>query len=480
VQGIAFRDLGRSTVDPPNNTTFDELGNVVAIGTNQIGRYSLHFHHLIGPVNPTNTGYQYRASGNVIEGGRKWGVVIHQSHFGLISENVAYNIEGAGFATEDGNEAANEIVHNFAVHIVSPRVDESRGGIGSPPGAPGTTGFSGDGFWNRGPHNYLRRNVAANTSFSGYNYNGYYLRTARIPKVRGADPEDISQWLIYANQNIHDVEGEIFENIPLLESSDNEAYGLKIGLWITWPGGTMGIQRYVNESVIERFTAWHATYAGIDAYHVAHFTYNDCRLLNDPTISSKNDGSSRIGRGFALQSPTYENGKTVINDAEVRGFNVGIDLPHNVKNDDVTFYTTRIDGAYLENYVNVVDNAPATRKRTELRHVDFVAAPMPALPGLPAQPKNVSMEFEIAAATKVMLESTLVIEDSNIGPMQVFHLQQHPDYVVPQSTDPNRGYPVAGLTNEQGWAAYGTAICGRVLPSGATSRPDIDGYVIGL
>jgi len=478
----AFLDLGRTTVQSPNNATFDADGNVLTIGTNQIGRYSLHFHHLHGPVNPSNTGYQYEAVGNVIAGGLKWGLVIHQSHYGQVADNVAYRIEGAGFATEDGNEAHNEIVHNFAVHIVSPKVDSSRGGIGSVDGVPAAnTGFSGDGFWNRGPHNYLRGNVAANTSLSGFNYNGYYLRNAWIPTVRGADPAVRSQWLVYAHQNIKGVEGEIFENIPLLESYDNEAYALNIGMWITWPGMTISVERYVHESVIEKFSAWHVQRAGIEAYHVSHFTYADIRLLNDAKVSQQNQGLSRIGRGFALDNPSYENGKVVVDGAEVRGFNIGIDLPQNLHNDE--FPANRVTSMsllVLENYVNVSDNLPTTEKETELAGVTFLKSSMTAIPGLPATPTHVWMRWTTSSQLRILKPSSLTIQASNIGAMRVFFQEQRPEFVVPQSSDPTKGYPVSGLTNEQGWAAYGTAVGGEVAPDGVITRPDVIGYVLDL
>jgi parallel beta-helix repeat protein len=100
-----FTDLGRTdAMSPLDNTTRDEHGNVTHVGTNQIGRYSVHIHHLVGPENATNTGYQFRLIGNTIDNGLKWGVALHGSSYGLVQDNIAYKLQGSGFVTEDGSE----------------------------------------------------------------------------------------------------------------------------------------------------------------------------------------------------------------------------------------------------------------------------------------------------------------------------------------------------------------------------------------
>ncbi len=63
---------------------------------NQIGRYSLHLHHLFGPASPPPNSYQFILIGNAIDGGTKWGITIHNTHYGLVQDNVVYNAAGAG------------------------------------------------------------------------------------------------------------------------------------------------------------------------------------------------------------------------------------------------------------------------------------------------------------------------------------------------------------------------------------------------
>ncbi len=91
IEYARFLDLGRTDAfQPLDNTTFDANGNVTHYGTNQIARYAVHFHHLMGPVNATNTGYQFQLVGNTIENSRKWAVDVHGTSFGLVEGNVVY------------------------------------------------------------------------------------------------------------------------------------------------------------------------------------------------------------------------------------------------------------------------------------------------------------------------------------------------------------------------------------------------------
>ena len=205
-----FRDLGRTTFKPLNTTT------------NLIGRYPIHMHHNRGPaVTPAN-GYQFTLVGNAIDGGSaatqfKWGIAIHNSHYGLIQDNVVYNYNGASIATEDGSESFNVFDHNFALR-----------GMGEPNNAVTrracAMGTEGVGFWFRGPNNYVRNNVAANfqnpttEAAYGFVYQFIHLGNIAIPNFKGADPAIAGQFTT-RNGN----------NLPLLQFDNNEAYGAMQG-----------------------------------------------------------------------------------------------------------------------------------------------------------------------------------------------------------------------------------------------------------
>jgi hypothetical protein len=136
-------------VNPLNSTTFDSSGNVTHIGTNQVGRYSVHLHHLIGPATSSVGGYQFKLIANAVDGGLKWGLAIHDTHYGLVRDNIVYHVEGTGIVTEDG-ASYNIIERNFVVRTgitndewVVPVDDDSLS----------------SGFWFRAGNNYALNNV---------------------------------------------------------------------------------------------------------------------------------------------------------------------------------------------------------------------------------------------------------------------------------------------------------------------------------
>jgi hypothetical protein len=157
IRYVAFLDLGRtSALRPLDSTTFS--GNIASrTGTNQIGRYSLHLHHVFGPL-PVKSDRQFRLIGNLIQGDSKWGIAIHNSHFGLIQDNVCVDAIGACYVEEEGSETDNHWIGNYAGRI---RNDSTNGmdprtcvDHGYDP-----EGRCASGFWLRGINNVLVDNV---------------------------------------------------------------------------------------------------------------------------------------------------------------------------------------------------------------------------------------------------------------------------------------------------------------------------------
>jgi hypothetical protein len=96
-----------------SSTEFDGEGRLARLGTNQIGRYAVHFHHDFGPKQTPSNGHQFTVIGNAVDSAQKWGITVHHSHYGLIQDNVVYNSRGAGIVTEDGTESFNVFRSQF-------------------------------------------------------------------------------------------------------------------------------------------------------------------------------------------------------------------------------------------------------------------------------------------------------------------------------------------------------------------------------
>src|SRR5690606_759337 len=102
---------------------------------------------------PAN-GYQFTFEGNSVTCPvdpmpYRWGITVHDSHFGLIRGNVLYNWAGSGIVLEGGNETGNVVEGNFIVRVSG----NGNRGDGKPLGSEGT------GIWLHGPNNYIRDNV---------------------------------------------------------------------------------------------------------------------------------------------------------------------------------------------------------------------------------------------------------------------------------------------------------------------------------
>jgi hypothetical protein len=258
IQFAQFQDLGRTRAVP------------LDAATNHIGRYPLHIHHLWGPANPADAGYQFVVHGNAINDSLKWPIAVHGSHFGLIRQNVVYGgaeLTGAGIAVEDGSETGNTFEQNFVANIrgsINPR--ES-----GPSTADGTTpGSAAECFWAAGFNNRFLDNVASScrnpvqqiVSGPGWKFivpAAPY--TARNPRFRGADMTDPAQTTAVTPQHQ-----------PILEFRGNEVYGLAADGLTAWQLGTDGygiIPPAMGYSVIKDFRVWH-TYEGAVYNYPAH------------------------------------------------------------------------------------------------------------------------------------------------------------------------------------------------------------------
>jgi G8 domain len=265
-----FQDLGRTLAEPLHSVT------------NHIGRYPLHVHHVWGPVNPSNTGYQFELVGNAVNDSRKWPVAIHGSHYGLIKWNVVFGgsqLTGAGLAVEDGSETENLIEENFVANVrgdINPR--ES-----APDTANGTTpGSAAECFWAAGFNNRYVNNVASDCRnwfqqiVSGPGWK-FIVPAApystRNPRFRGADMTSSAETVVVTPQRQ-----------SLLEFRRNEVYGGSAAGLTIWNLGTDGYDRpTVPESIVQDFRVWHTYQAAVWNYPVNRVTIDELVYRIDPS-----------------------------------------------------------------------------------------------------------------------------------------------------------------------------------------------------
>jgi hypothetical protein len=382
---VALRDMGRTMMGPLDNTVFDQAGNVVRLGENQIGRYAIHFHHDFGPVATPSNGYQFTLVGNAVDTAPKWGITIHNSHYGLIRDNVVFDAQGAGIVTEDGDEAFNVFEHNFALKVKGSGDFAPRSGYAGPAPDPGG---EGNGFWFRGPDNYIRDNVAADADAVGFGLAAGSLGTVRIPAYKGADPNVDSQSTALDTTLA-----------PVLEFSNNEAYGAMV------TGATWGWN-----GTVSNFRVWHPSRQGFTATPTDTMVLDRITVLGDPRIMG-GDSRDRFGLGI-WQNPigiwisNYMAKGVTVKDANVQGLRAGLVSP---------FYPVRqllepgrgdgsltVENGFFRNYVGVAiasgyaaeGESPFAVKHATVRNAVF--APLDVPPNPMNAPGAISMNYGMA------------------------------------------------------------------------------------
>jgi hypothetical protein len=463
-----FQELGRTTLQPLDVTTFSG-STVTHVGTNQLGRYSLHMHHVFGPTTTPANGYQFTLIGNAIDTGSKWGITVHNSHYGLIQDNVIYNAAGAGVMTEDGSESYNVFERNFVVR--SRGTGEERGDARK--NVP-EYGFEGSAFWFRGPNNYVRDNVGANSNSFGYTYLVSNVGTVHVPSFKGADTTVAGQ---YTPVNM--------QATPILEFARNELYASVDGLTI-WDVGAVCCTA-VNEtpeSVVRDFHVWHISRYGYYGYGQNRITYDGWVQRGDKSILA-NHYENNLGLWFG----DYITRNLVVRNSNIQGVRYGIRVPYK-PGDVADIYgnapgTTYIQNTYLRNQYNVAvspmfavtgggDGMPP--RRTFIDNVTF-AQVNGSVGGDPQF--NIAMAFNVDSrnANIVQLDQVFVTNYNGQAGVnfQTFYAEQAPNYIVPQTTTGLAAAPVAGLTNTQLFSQYGMAIAGAIAPC-QTSMALIQGF----
>ncbi|MEZ4731979.1 MAG: G8 domain-containing protein [Caldilineaceae bacterium] len=314
LHGRATVDLRYASLQDLGRTDIRDLGD-----DNQKGRYPLHAHHLIGPVTPPANGYQYTLVGNVIDFGvenreqnRKWGIAIHDSHFGLVAQNIVDYASGAGFVTEDGSETGNLIRRNFVVRVIGGNNERTED---RDPGDNSKLGRAGVAYWfNGGGGNQIVENIAAAvvecTSCYGFKFDNVYNGDVMLPTAQGADPH---------------AGGGVMTNsytIGLTNFVRNEAYAVPNGLTIWWVCTDYETPIDSCSSTVHEFRVWHNHRWGYFAYETNQMTLDRFTHRGDATLLA-NPYESLIG----LYLVDYFQRRTVIRNADIQGVATAIEAP---------------------------------------------------------------------------------------------------------------------------------------------------------
>lgn len=454
IRHAAFVSLGRTKAEALDSTVVNTNGVVTHLGKNQIGRYALHNHHNFGVCVPAMP-YQFSYVGNVVEDTGRWGLTVHGSHYGLVQENVIYNVKGAGIVLEDGSETGNLITRNLVVRVenTSPLLaDEAESNVDP-------HGRKGNGIWVRGMGSIVRNNVVADTR-EGY---GLYVGSTEGGAPDGPEmPVDLP---VKRCSNTT-MPGEfttvdMLYKVPNAEFSGNEAYStseMGVGVWVNTGEG----KPFTNLAI------WHA--AGIALF----MKYTDPRIEG---LVIRNQG----GAGVAIrQQNNFGYGAAVISKADIQGVAViwqrggQITLPPNIAFND-GFFASRY-GFQLD--ANGQANG-ADLSQFVLRTPRFLP-----LPGLPL--KTISTSF-VHDGDRVNIKRVIQVigyQGNAADTFRVFFAAQAPAAPVYYLRDyPDLGPDLSGcpvvvpMTNQACWDKYKIATFRELARcADTTTHPEIGGF----
>ena len=292
VRYAEFSELGRTD---KSERAFDvgDLANIEP-DSNVKGRYSLHIHR---------SGVDDQAHPVIVEGASVWGSpgwgFVHHDSNAIFADNAAYDVFGAAFVAETGNETG-RWVDNIAIkslgvdHIVKNGDDVNAFDLGR----------TGTGFWFQGRLVEAVGNVAAGVpSGAGFTY----FHRGPDGDLIAVDPA--SSGLSDALRYLAGVD----PNIPAISLfSGNESFATETGLDVIKANPRQG---HGVRSVIDGFTAWEVE-TGVHLQYTAHYTITDLDIV-------ATDGRKPADtRGVHFDSNVID---VTINGASIDGFFIGVD-----------------------------------------------------------------------------------------------------------------------------------------------------------
>ncbi|MBL6803437.1 MAG: G8 domain-containing protein, partial [Synechococcus sp. BS307-5m-G38] len=438
VANTAFKDLGRTDkLRPLDDPYFDDEGFFVEeTGTNTGGRYSVHFHR----NGVDRTGAPAVVRGSVVDGNPGWGFVNHSSYVDFI-DNVAYDVVGAAFSTEAGDEIGS-FDGNIAIRMH---------GSGEEPISrqeEGDFGHAGDGFWLQGPGVRVENNVAAGATGSGLILyaeplfeDGLGLTTfpsANLPDptiAAGADDVPVSL-------------------APLAAFRGNESYGSALGAQIYYHRTFITIEEDQEEqaslqfapSLVEDMDLW-SNATGMLASYTVDTEFRDLRIIGP------GDGSGDTG--FDAASNFYNRGTHLYENLSVEGYEIGFSAPRSG--------VIEVNGGYFNNITDFYLNEPRQLGRRirfggDLRFGDLSSG---LVEGERVERAYFEMDPEFAPAADsanehFLLDDQVLLDFGPYRDKQLYFFAQTadhilfpepPDQLTPDDPGPTIGDEFIGVTN---------------------------------
>ena len=307
VRYAEFKDLGRTNKLIPTDDfkktggTYSEFvkdGNGNKIGgdrKNIEGRYALHVHKTGTSGSPATL------VGNSIDGSPGWGMTIHESS-AIAENNVTYDIAGAAFVTESGNETG-AFRNNIAINT-GPGLDDYIEKQGTKVHDFGRTGV---GFWFQGRLFENEGNVAAGSRNVGM---FYFHRGVNLvnPKISDLPVQEVSETRGDGTVTVDDP--------PIQNFKNNEVFASGQGLKII---KDFPQQHSDLRTKMDGFKAWEVE-TGAEPQYTSHYILKDFDLVGS---KDRAPGTLWKNQGLYLHKNTQD---FVFDNMKIEGFANGIGM----------------------------------------------------------------------------------------------------------------------------------------------------------
>ena len=438
----AFYNLGRSDKQKIVNDPFVDSQNQLVPGTglNPRARYALHFHR----NGVTDDGNPSRVIGSVVQGSPGWGFVNHSSFVHFV-DNVAYDVDGAGFVAEAGDE----------IGLMQGNIALKSNGSGESMVSRifvNDFGHQGDGFWLQGPGIEVIDNIAADQSGQGFVFytDGISQMGLGITEFQAANLADPS--LANGDPTIR------VRHAPLAGFRSNTAYANSIGAMLRHHLQDAG---HSAGSVVEDLRLWHNDIG-------MQLNYSEEITLRNVDIWGDAQALSRFGLTVNHQTRdvTYEN-------MRVYDHRVGIEIALGGRG--------IVNGGEFRNVENIVIGTAVSTDRVVVLsgNIDLQSPTSPVAQNL--------THYDIVAAADfapfrnridhVFARDLILLETQTFANSQLFFAEQAADFVPFPAASAYVPTEYIGKTNAELLQEFGLTVGGLIAPEDAVPLTGVRGLV---
>jgi hypothetical protein len=431
IQNVEFLALGRTDKSTPiNDPAYDSQGNLVpGTGLNPRGRYAIYFYE----IGTDATVPPAVVQGSSVVGSPGWGFV-NDSSYVTFANDVAFNITGAAFVTESGDEIGT-FQGDLAIHSLGgPDVDVNlRSNLQD-------FGYKGEGFWFQGNGLHIENNIAIGMADVGYVMwsLGFQLPGQSATTFSSANLPNPALAGGAATVPV--------QSVPIFDFVGNIATTSLVGLELRYQ---LGHQLPGEQSVINGFLADYDRF-GIQLLYSQHVLIENSVLLGD-------GATSQAGVFVALEGNAYN---SFVN-LTVQGWVVGVHFSEQGAGQQLT-------GGIFNNVHNIeIPSALSAGRSITITGVTFA-------PSTDPQHEDVFWEYEPGALAQADAFGYLAQDTVLYNAMQLYAPWQAASFVpFPQqpASGPPLPTPLLGLTNQQLWSMYGLAMGGAVAPPAVSGGP---------